>query len=201
MWNPERISARGPCGREEVASSREDDDGDTEGTGKPSASPFGRDVGFCFCKADFAGWRILYFDFAFADVVVEAGAGIGTGVAVLEVFVEPDKDEGSLMVDMERGSKGFLAFPFNFASSCALANLNLAVSGVSVFSLDSLEEDSAGDDGRDCGRERDGESAGVEGVLERQWGGCASERILSSVETSFWISPSGESCQEEDGMR
>ena len=39
--------------------------------------------------------------------------------------------------------------------------------GVSVFSLDSLDEDSAGDDGRDLERERDGESAGVEGVLER----------------------------------
>lgn len=76
--------------------------------------------------------------------------------------VELDKE------DMERGSNG-LALPFNFASSCAFANLNLAVCGVSVLSLDSLDEDGAGDDGRerDCDREREGERAGVEGVRER----------------------------------
>jgi hypothetical protein len=110
----------------------------------------------------------LYLDFPFPEVV---GGGNGTGVAVLDVSVEPDKEDGTLMEDMERGSNGFLAFPFNFASSCAFANLNLAVCGVSVFSLDSLDEDWAGDDGReqDCDREWEGESAGVEGVRERQW--------------------------------
>lgn len=107
----------------------------------------------------------MYFDFPF--VGAGGGVGIGTGVAVLDVSVEPDKEEGTLMADMERESGGFFAFPFNLASSRAFADLNPTVSGVSVFSLDSLDEDSAGDDGRDWDRERDGESAGVEGVLER----------------------------------
>ena len=111
------------------------------------------------------GCRILYLSFPFVDVV-GAVAGIGTGVAVLDVSVEPDKEEGTLMEDMESGSSDF-EFAFSLASSLAFANLNLAVSGVSVFSLDSLEEDSAGEDGRDRDPERDGESAGVEGVLER----------------------------------
>jgi hypothetical protein len=135
-----------------------------EGSGKP---PFGSDVGFCPCEVGLMGCRILYFDFPFVDAVVGVGSGIGTGVAVLDVSVEPDREDGTLMVDMESESNGFLAFPFNFASSCAFANLNLAVIGVSVFSLDSLDDDSAGDDGRDCDREREGESAGVEGVLGR----------------------------------
>lgn len=110
--------------------------------------------------------RILHLDFPFVVAGV-ADAGIGTGVAVLDVSVELDKEEGTLMVDMESESKGILGFPFNLASSFAFANLNLAVTGVSVFSLDSLDEDSAGDDGRDCDRDREGERAGVEGVLER----------------------------------
>jgi hypothetical protein len=109
------------------------------------------------------GCRILYLDFPSLEVVSEGGTGIGTGVAVLDVFVEPDNEDGTLMEDMERGSNGLLAFPFNFASSCAFANLNLAVWGVSVLSLDSLDEEGVGDDGR----EREGESAGVEGVRER----------------------------------
>ena len=109
---------------------------------------------------DFVGRRILYSYSPFAGIVaMRAGVGIGTGVAALDPPVEPDK--GTLVVAVERGSKGFLAFTFNFASSCAFANLNLAGSGVSAFSLDSLDEDSTGDDGRDCGCGRDGESAGV----------------------------------------
>lgn len=83
----------------------------------------------------------MYLDFPLSDVVVGGGAGIGTGVAVLEVSVEPDNEEGTLMEDMESGSNGTFAFPFNLASSCAFANLNLAVCGVSVLSLDSLDED------------------------------------------------------------
>lgn len=173
MWNPDRINARGPREYDGVVSTPEDGKGDAEEgsepkgeTGELLGSPLVSDVGFCFWKVDFMGCRILYFGFPFVDVVV-ADAGIGTGVAVLDVSVELDKEEGTLMVDMESGSKGILAFPFNLASSCAFANLNLAVTGVSVFSLDSLDEDPAGDDGRDCDREREGESAGVEGVLER----------------------------------
>lgn len=83
----------------------------------------------------------MYLGFPFSDAVVGGGTGIGTGVAVLEVSVEPDKEEGTLMEDMESGSNGLFAFPFNLASSCAFANLNLAVCGVSVLSLDSLDED------------------------------------------------------------
>ena len=94
------------------------------------------------------------------------GAGISTGIAVLDVSIEPDR-EGTPMVDIKRGSKRFLAFPFDFASSCAFANPNLTVSGVSVFSLDSVDRESVGGDDRYCGRERDEEGAGVEGTLER----------------------------------
>ena len=134
------------------------------GTDKAIESPFGSDVGPC--GEDLLECGILYFDFPFPDVVV---GGTGIGVAVLDVSVELDKEDGTLIEDMERGSNGFFASPFNFASSCALENLNLAVRGVSVLSLDSLDEDGAGDDGRerDCDREREGESAGVEGVRER----------------------------------
>ena len=117
-------------------------------------SPLGCNAVFCFSGEDFLGCRILYLDFPFSYV---AWGGTGTGVAVLDVSVELDKEDGTLMEDMERGSNGFLA------SSCAFANLNLAVCGVSVLSLDSLDEDGVGDDGR----EREGESAGVEGVRER----------------------------------
>ena len=97
------------------------------------------------------------------------GISIGTGVAVLGVAVESDKEDGRLMEDMERGSSDFLAFPFSLVSPCAFANLNLAVRGVSVLSLDSLDEEGIGDDGREreCDREWEGESAGVEGVRER----------------------------------
>lgn len=83
----------------------------------------------------------MYLDFPFPDVVMGGSFGIGIGVAVLEVSVEPDKEDGTLREDMERGSNGFLAFPFTLPSSCAFANLNLAVRGVSVLSLDSLDED------------------------------------------------------------
>jgi len=126
-------------------------------------------VGLCFRAEDLLGSRILYLDFPFPGVGVGGGTDIGTGVTVLDVSVEPDKEGETLMEDMERGSNGFLVFPFDFASSCALANLNLAVRGVSVLSLDSLDEERAGDDGReqDCDREWEGESAGVEGVRER----------------------------------
>ena len=48
------------------------------------------------------------------DTILGVGAGIGTGVAVLDVSVEPDKGEGTVMVD--RRSKQFLAFPFNSVS-------------------------------------------------------------------------------------
>ena len=172
MWYPDRINARGPCEYGEVARAAEDDGGDagegsrTRGTDRAFESPSESDVGFCLCGEDFLGCRILYLGFPFPDVV---GGGTGTGVAVLDVSVEPDKEDGTLMEDMERGSNGFLAVSFNFASSCAFANLNLAVRGVSVLSLDSLDEDGAGDDGReqDCDRELEGESAGVEGVRER----------------------------------
>ena len=104
--------------------------------------------------------------FSFVDAIVGVGAGIGTGIAVLDVSIEPDR-EGTPMVDSKRGSKQFLAFLFDFASSCAFMNPNLTVSGVSVFSLDSVGRESVGGDGRYCGRERDGEGAGVEGTLER----------------------------------
>jgi len=126
-------------------------------------------VGARFCGEDFLGCRILYLGLPFPDAVVGGGTGIGTGVAVLDVSVELGKEDGTLIEDIERGSKGILAFPFSFGSSCAFAALNLAVYGVSVFSLDSLDEDRAGDDcrERDCDREREGESAGVEGVRER----------------------------------
>ena len=173
MSNPDRISARGFCGYDEVVNTPEDDGGGMEerseikgGIGK---SPCGSDVGFCFRVVVLVEWRILYLDFPFTGVVARGGAGIGTGVADLEVSVEPDEEGGTLMVDMEKESNGFLAFAFNLASSCALAYLNLAVSGVSVLSLDSLDEDSAGDDGweRDREGERDGENTGVEGVLKR----------------------------------
>ena len=163
MRNEDRTNARGARGYDEVAKTPEDGEGDGEEgrdidgeTGKALESVLWGD---CFWKVGFVGRRALYFDF------VGAGAGTGTGVAVLDVSVEPDKEEGTLIADMESGSNGFLAFPSNCASSCVLANLDLAVIGVSVFSLDSLDEDSVGDDGRDC--EREGESAGVEGVLER----------------------------------
>ena len=133
------------------------------------------------------GCRILYFDFPFVDAVGRVDSGTGTGVTVLDVSVEPGREDGTLIVDMESESNGFLAFPFNFSSSCAFANLNLAVIGVSVFSLDSLDDDSAGDDGREWDREREGERAGVEGVLERYREEWASERRLSRVEMSFWV--------------
>lgn len=173
VWNPERIRARGPGGCDEVARTPDDDEDDADrseiegGMDRVLESPFGSGVEFCFWGLDFVGCRILYFSFPLAPVVVGGDAGIGTGVAVLDVFAEPDKESGTLIEDMESGSNGLLAFPFNLTSSCTLANLDLAVSGVSVFSLDSLDEDSAGDDGRECDRERDGERAGVEGVLER----------------------------------
>ena len=92
---------------------------------------------------------------------------------------------------MERGSSDFLVFPFSLVSPCAFANLSLAVRGVSVLSLDSLDEDGTGADGREreCDREWEGESAGVEGpVRERQTEECASERIFSNVMTSFCTS-------------
>ena len=60
------------------------------------------------------------------------GVGIGAGVAALDVSVEPDKEDGMLMADMERELNGFLSFALDLASFCggrALANLNLAVSG------------------------------------------------------------------------
>ena len=119
------------------------------GTGKALESVFWGD---CFCKVGLVGRRVLYFYF------VGAGTGTSAGVGVLDVPVEPDK-EGTMTVDMESGSIGFLEFPSNRVSSCVLANLGLAVIGVSVFSLDLLDEDSVGDDGRDC--EREGESAGI----------------------------------------
>ena len=139
------------------------------GIGRVPESPFGSNAGARFCGEDFLGCGILYLGLPFPGVAVGGGTSIGTGVAVLDVSVELDKEDGTLMEDMERGSKGILAFPFNFASPCAFAALNLAVYGVSVFSLDSLDEDGAGDDGRerDCDLEREGESAGVEGVRER----------------------------------
>jgi hypothetical protein len=175
VWYPDRNSARGPCEYGEVARTAEGDDDGTEegsgisgGSGMAFESPFGGGVRFSFCGGDFLGCRILYLDFPLPDVVV-GDTGTGTGVAVLDVSVEPDNEEGTLMEDMESGSNGILGFPSDFASSCAFANLNFAVRGVSVFSLDSLDEDWAGDDGRerDCDRERDGERAGVEGVCER----------------------------------
>ena len=52
-------------------------------------------------------------------------------MAVLDLSVELDKEDGTLMEDTERGSKGILVFPLNFASPCAFAALNLAVDGVS----------------------------------------------------------------------
>lgn len=173
MWYPDRNNARGPCEYDEVTRTPEGDGGNTEegfeineGNGMALESPFGSEVRLSFCGGDFLGFRILYLDFPFPDVVV-GDTGTGTGVAVLDVSVEPDKEDGTLIEDMESGSKGILVF--NSASCCAFVSLNLAVRGVSVFSLDSLDEDWAGDDGRerDCERERDGERAGVEGVCER----------------------------------
>jgi len=153
------MNARGPEEYDDVTRMPEGDGSDTEegseingGTGMAFDSPLGCNAGFCFSGEDFLGCRILYLDFP-----VAVGGGTGIGVAVLDVSVELDKEDGTLMEDMERESNGFLA------SSCAFANLNLAVCGVSVLSLDSLDEDGVGDDGR----EREGESAGVEGVRER----------------------------------
>ena len=192
MWYPDRNSARGPCEYGEVARTPEGDDGDeiSEGNGTAFESPFESEVRFSFWGGDFLGCRILYLDFPLSDVVAGGDTGTGIGVAVLDVSVEPDKEDGTLMEDMESGSNGILVFPLSPASSCAFANLNLAVRGVSVFSLDSLDEDWAGDDGRerDCERERDGDKAGVEGVCERWWEECASERIFSSVVTNFCMS-------------
>jgi len=141
----------------------------SEGNGMAFESPFESEVRFSFCGGDFLGCRILYLDFPLLDGVVGGDTGTGTGVAVLDVSVELDKEDGTLMEDMESGSNGILVLPFKLVSFCAFANLNLAVRGVSVLSLDSLDEDCAGDDGRewDCDRERDGERAGVEGVCER----------------------------------
>ena len=119
-----------------------------------------------FWGEDFLGFRILYLGLAFPDIDLGGSTGIGAGVTVLDVSDELHKEDGTLIEDMERASKGIFIFPFNIASPCAF---NLAVYGVSVFSLDSLDEDGAGDDGRerDCDREREGERAGVEGVRER----------------------------------
>jgi len=130
---------RGPREFGEVARALRDDGGSDirGGSGSSPKSSSGSDVGFCFRGENFLGRRILYLDFPLPDVVV-TDTGIGIGVAVLDVSVEPDKEEGRLMVDMERGSNGFLVFPFN---PCVFANLNLAVSGVSVLSLDSLDEE------------------------------------------------------------
>ena len=187
MKYPDRNSARGPEEYAEVVRTPGDDEGDAEegseingGTGRTPKSSFGSDAGPRFCGEDLVVCRILYLDFPFPDVVVVGSTGIG--VAVLDVSAEPDKEDGTLMEDMERESNGILAFPFDFASSCAFANLNLAVYGVSVLSLDSLDEDGVGDDGR----EREGESAGVDGVRER-CDECASERMFSSDVTSFYM--------------
>lgn len=174
MLYPDRISARGLCGCDGVARVPEGDGDMVEGseikewTDSVFGSTVRSDAGFSFCGEDFLGPRILYLDFPFPDVAVGV-TGTGMGVAVLDVSVELDREDGTLMADMERESKVSLAFPFNFASPCVLPNLNLAVRGVSVLSLDSLDEDRAGDDGReqDCDREWEGESAGVEGVRER----------------------------------
>jgi len=145
---PDRNSVRGLCEYDEVAKTAEGGDDETgegfeisEGNGIAPESPFGSEVRFNFCGGDFLGCRILYLDFPFPDIVVEGDTGTGTGVAVLDVSVEPDKEDGTLMEDMESGSNGILAFPFNFGSSWAFANLNLAVRGVSVLSLDSLDEE------------------------------------------------------------
>jgi len=190
-----------------VIKTPEDCDGNTEegpetsgGIGRVFKSPFGSDSGVCFWGEDFLGCRIL-LGLTFPNIVV-GSTGIGTGVAVLDVSVELDKEDGTLMEDMERGSKGILTFPFGFAFPCAFAALNLAVYGVSVFSLDSLDEDGAGDDGRerDCDREREGESAGVEGVRERWRDECASDRRFSSVVTSLCTS-SGWNCKKGHKMR
>ena len=176
MRYPDRNSARGLCEYDEVAKTAEGDDDEigegfeiSEENGMAPESPFGSEVRFSFCGGDFLGCRILYLDFPLLDVVVGGDTGTGTGVAVLDVSVEPDKEDGTLMEDIESGSNGILAFPFKFASSWAFASLNLAVRGVSVLSLDSLDEDWAGEDGRerDCDREWDGERDGVEGVCER----------------------------------
>jgi len=180
-----------------VIKTPEDCDGNTEegpetsgGIGRVFKSPFGSDAGVCFWGEDFLGCRIL-LGLTFPNIVV-GSTGIGTGVAVLDVSVELDKEDGTLIEDMERGSKGILTFPLDFVSPCAFAALNLAVYGVSVFSLDSLDVDGAGDDGRerDCDREREGESAGVEGVRERWRDECASKRRFSSVVTSLCTSSS-----------
>ena len=109
-------------------------------TGRAFELSFGSDVEFRFCEEDFLGCRILYMDFPFPDAVV-GGTCTGTGVGVLDVSVEPDKEDGRLIEDMESGSNEFFALPLNLASSCAFASLNLAVCGVSVLSLDSLDED------------------------------------------------------------
>ena len=122
---------RGPEEYDGVPRALEDDNSDVEGgseisggSGRVFESPLGR---FCFRGEDFLGCRILYLGFPFPEVVVGGGTGIGTGVAVLEVSAELGKEDGPLMEDMERGSNGFPGFPFHFASSCAFANLYLAV--------------------------------------------------------------------------
>jgi hypothetical protein len=55
-------------------------------------------MGCCFCVVILMECRISF-----------SGVGIGTGVTILDVSVEPDKEDGTLMADMERESNGFLA--------------------------------------------------------------------------------------------
>ena len=103
----------------EVFRTREARDGEAEGgpeisggISSVSKSPFWSDEGARFYGEDFLGCGILYLGLPFPDVVAGGGTGIGTGVAVL---VELDKEDGTLMEDTERGSKGILVFPLNFA--------------------------------------------------------------------------------------
>ena len=111
MRNEDRINARGARGYGEVAKTQEDGEGDGEEAreidGEAGEALESVLWGDCFWKAGFVGCCALYFDF------VGAGAGADTGVAVLDVSVEPDKEEGTLIADMESVSNGFLAFPSN----------------------------------------------------------------------------------------
>ena len=117
--NPGRISVGGFCGYGEVVNTPDDGGGDTEegseikgGIGK---SPFGSDVGFCSRAVVLVEWCILYLGIPFAGVVAGGGVGIGTDVAVRDVSVEPEKVDGTMIADRERGSNpGFLAFALNW---------------------------------------------------------------------------------------
>ena len=167
MLNPDRISVGGFCGYDEVINTPDDDGGGTEEGSEIKrgiGSPFGSDVGFCFCAVVLVEWCILYLGFPFAGVIAGGGVGIGTGVAVLGVSGtgQGRRDDGSRHRERIERRLGICA---QFGTLLYFSELESGGKRVSFLSLNSLGGDSARDDG--CDREQDGESTGVGGVLER----------------------------------